>query len=277
MMTIRDTLHHAKLRLHQSDSPEVDSHYLLCHVLQCQSHYLQTWPEKKLTEQQHQDFERLLHRREQGEPVAYLIGERGFWTLDLKVDIATLIPRPDTEILVSTALSKMTAQMVVMDIGTGSGAIALALASERNDITVFASDQSAAALGVAQSNRRQHHLHHVFLWQGDWLDAIQAHCVDLIVSNPPYIDQNDPHLEQGDVRFEPKSALVAENKGLADIEQISRQASTRLKAGGWLMVEHGYQQALAVQALFQQHGFEQISSIRDYGGHERVTIGQLPV
>jgi release factor glutamine methyltransferase len=274
-MDIQQALQLGLIKLHDTDSPEVDSQYLLCHVLDCELSYLRIWPEKLLTPEQQSQFENLLAQRQKGIPVAHLIGSRGFWTLDLNVNKHTLIPRPDTELLVERALKHFESGMQIVDLGTGSGAVALAMASERSDVKVFASDYSLQALEVAVSNAQKYHLDNVFFWQGSWLNAIAHQSVDIVVSNPPYIEQTDPHLHIGDVRFEPIAALAAGDDGLDDIRQIIVDACQVLKRGGWLLLEHGYQQASDVAQLFKEAGFSFIHTYQDFGGNDRVTEGQL--
>lgn len=276
-MNIAGALNYGQTALTESESPEIDCQFLLCHSLECATSYLHTWPEKELTNEQQQQFEQLIAQRKKGQPVAHLIGQRGFWSLDLKVTADTLIPRPDTELLVSLALEKLTSQMTIVDLGTGTGAIALSLASEEPSCMVFASDASSAALAVAKGNASHHQLNNVRFWQGSWLCAISDHCLDMIVSNPPYIEANDEHLSQGDVRFEPIAALASGADGLDDIREIIVQAKDCLKPEGWLLIEHGYHQAKQVQELFFSAGFVTISSHKDYGDNDRVTIGQLPL
>ncbi|NOQ94200.1 MAG: peptide chain release factor N(5)-glutamine methyltransferase [Methylophaga sp.] len=276
-MNIADALNYGQTALTDSDSPSIDCQVLLCHSLECVTSYLHTWPEKELSNEQQQLFEQLIAQRQNGQPVAHLTGQRGFWTLDLKVTADTLIPRPDTELLVSLALEKLTPQMTIADLGTGSGAIALSLASEEANCTVFASDASPAALAVAKYNASNNQLNNVQFWQGSWLSAISVHCLDMIVSNPPYIEADDEHLSQGDVRFEPITALASGADGLDDIREIIVQAKHCLKPEGWLFIEHGYHQAKQVQELFFAAGFITISSHKDYGDNDRVTVGQLPL
>lgn len=275
-MRIDAALRQARERLSASPSASLDAQVLLCHVLARPSSYLFTWPERELDAQQQQRFLDLLTRREQGEPVAHLTGEREFFGRRFCVTADTLIPRPDTETLVELALQLGPACPArVVDLGTGTGAIGLSLALERPQWQVTLTDLSAAALSVAESNARQLG-GDVTLQQGSWLEGCHGP-FDLIVSNPPYIDPADHHLEEGDVRFEPRSALVADQRGLADLATIITQASTRLVAGGWLLLEHGYQQGDEVRALMEASGFDAVRTERDLGGNERVTLGQLTV
>jgi len=270
------------MQLRESDSARLDVELLLAHVLQQSRTYLYTWPEKTLSEQQAQHFVRLLERRLQGEPVAHILGRREFWSLPLWVDKSTLIPRPDTELLVETALDLFAADThqqprKLLDLGTGTGAIALALASEKKHWQCLGVDKSPEAVALAEKNRLHLRLMNVCFMQSDWFAALPPGRFDLIVSNPPYIDPQDPHLQQGDVRFEPRSALVADNGGLADLQLIIAQAPAWLNSGGCLLVEHGYDQAPAVRELFASAKFVSINSRRDLGDHERVTYGQMPV
>lgn len=276
MMRIDQLLAHAT----QIDSPtaQLDAELLLAYVLDKPRSYLFTWPEKTLSEAQSQTFMALLERRQRGEPVAYLLGRQGFWTLDLQVAEHTLIPRADTELLVEAALQLTDADspLQVLDLGTGTGALALALASERPQWTVTGVDRIESAVTLAQSNQQQLQLSNVRFLVGHWFSALTDQRYDLILSNPPYIADTDPHLQQGDLRFEPLSALVSGADGLDDLRLIIAQAPNYMTANGWLLLEHGYDQAGAVSALLQQAGFVEISSQRDLGGHERVTLGRLP-
>jgi release factor glutamine methyltransferase len=276
-MDIAEALQYGKRELTGSDSPEIDCRVLLCHVLDCQTSYLHAWSDKLLTERQQTQWHGLIEQRQQGQPVAYLTGQRGFWTLDLKVTSDTLIPRPDTELLVSLALEKLEPKMWVVDLGTGSGAIALSLASEQPSSRIVATDFSMAALTVAQDNMMIHQLHNVFFWQGSWLAAAADSSFDMVISNPPYIEANNIHLSQGDLRFEPLSALISGADGLDDIRLIVKGAQRCLKSGGWLMVEHGYDQAEKIRALFNRSGFNNVSSRQDFGGNDRVTMGRVGV
>ncbi|HAB90786.1 MAG: peptide chain release factor N(5)-glutamine methyltransferase [Thiopseudomonas sp.] len=264
----------------QIDSPtaQLDAELLLAFVLEKPRSYLYTWPDKTVTEAQVAAFMTLLERRQRGEPVAYLLGRQGFWTLDLQVAKHTLIPRADTELLVESALQLADASstLKVLDLGTGTGALALALASERPLWAVTGVDRIESAVALAQNNQRQLQLANVEFLSSHWFSALTAQRYDLIVSNPPYIADNDPHLQQGDVRFEPLSALVSGPDGLDDIRLIIAQAPSYLTANGWLLLEHGFDQASAVRELLQQAGFIDVSSQRDLSGHQRISLGRLP-
>ena len=276
-MTIDGALNQAKKILVGTDSPALDAQILLCHVFKCQLAYVHAWPDQVLTGEQKTAFELLLAERQAGKPIAHIIGERGFWSFDLKVTSDTLIPRPDTELLVELALARISPAMTIADLGTGSGAIALALAKEHPDIKVIATDYSTAALKVAKENAEQLKLSNIFFCQGYWCQAITSESFDLIVSNPPYIEENDPHLLRGDIRFEPVSALASGPDGLNDIREIVTESVHCLKSAGWLLIEHGYHQSDAVTMLFAEAGFKNIIAERDLGGQDRVVLGQLPV
>ncbi len=217
----------------------------------------------------------LLARRAAGEPLAYLLGRAGFWTLDLEVTPATLIPRPETELLVEAALARLPEAnaLCIADLGTGSGAIALALASERPQARVLATDASAAALEVAGRNAARNDIVNVAFQQGDWLEPLAGERFDLIASNPPYIAQGDPHLGRGDLRFEPATALASGADGLDALRTLARDAPTHLVPGGWLLLEHGWDQGAAVRGLLRDAGFQRIETLRDLEDRERVTLG----
>lgn len=223
----------------------------------------------------HAGFEALLKRRLEGEPIAYLLGRREFYGLDLRVTPDTLIPRPDTEILVEAALANMPDHQpcAVLDLGAGSGAIALAIAKHRPMAKVTAVDASPAALAVAQMNAKHLDINNVQFVLSDWFTALQGRIFDLIVTNPPYVAENDPHLGLGDVRFEPSSALVAGRDGLDCIRKIVHLARRYLEPDSWLIVEHGYDQAGSVRVLLEKAGFTQVRSERDFGGNERISLG----
>ncbi|CAM4230113.1 peptide chain release factor N(5)-glutamine methyltransferase [Vibrio agarivorans] len=259
-----------------SESPSLDASLLLCHILDKPRSYLLTWPEKALSEQELSQLELFVIRREKGEPMAYILGFREFWSLNLKVATSTLIPRPDTERLVELALDKaMDQEGDILDLGTGTGAIALALASELPKRQVFGVDFQQSAFELASENRDRLQLHNAQFMQGSWYEPIQPGAkFAVITSNPPYIDAADPHLDQGDVRFEPKTALVADDNGLADIRYITEHARQYLATGGWLLLEHGYQQGEAVREILVEFGFDSVSTEKDFGDNDRVTLGQ---
>lgn len=262
-----------------SDSARLDIELILCHILQKNRTWLFTWPDKTLTPEQQQKFDHFFQRRKNGEPVAHIIGQREFWSLPLVVNNSTLIPRPDTELLVEITLELFAQDSSdtvrhCLDLGTGTGAIVLALASEKSHWQLLGVDQSADAVALAQLNRQQLGFDHVAIAQSDWFTQIKLQEFDVIVSNPPYIDPQDPHLNEGDVRFEPHSALIAANQGFADIELIIRDSKAYLSNHGWLLLEHGYDQGAQVRTLFAQAGFAQVETRRDLGGNERVTLGQ---
>lgn len=259
---------------------EIDSYerqeaaWLLEHLLAVSALELKLRLEQELTELQQQAYLAGLARISQGEPLAYVIGSQPFWTLDLKVTHDTLVPRPDTEILVETVLNLALARDINMvDLGTGTGAIALALASERPQWSVTATDIYLPTLDVAQENAVRHGLTQVKFACGAWFDALDAQKFDLIVSNPPYIDPDDVHMQK--LKSEPERALVADQHGLADIETIISQGKSWLKAKGWIVLEHGYDQGQAVREIFEQFGFSEIETIKDYGGNDRATLAQL--
>lgn len=261
--------------LADSDTARLDTEILLGHVLGRPRTWLYTWPEYELSEAEQTEFDALFERRKNGEPVAHLTGTREFWSLPLKVDASTLIPRPETELLVETALELCPQETLrALDLGTGTGAIALALASEKPGWRIVAAEKSAEAVALAEKNRRALKLDKVQILQSDWFAQIPPQQFDLILSNPPYIDAADPHLEEGDVRFEPRSALVAAREGLVDIEWIAQKSIEYLQPGGWLIVEHGWQQAEAVRKIFAAAGLNNIESRKDYSGWERLTLGQ---
>lgn len=261
-----------------SDTPRLDVEVLLAHVLKKDKTYLYTWPDRTLTAQQHADFEALLEKRKTGCPVAYLVGYREFWSLRLKVTEATLIPRPETELLVQLSLAMFSGQdaRLIADLGTGTGAIALAIASERPHWQIIGCDYSSDAVRLAEQNRLELGIDNVQMIESDWCQALTARNFDLIVSNPPYIDPDDPHLEMGDVRFEPRSALVAQEVGLRDIRCIAGQARDYLKSGGQLLLEHGCDQAPEIQQILCHAGYDNITTHLDLAGLERATQCRWP-
>ncbi|MEO2280992.1 peptide chain release factor N(5)-glutamine methyltransferase [Pseudoalteromonas pernae] len=259
-----------------SDSPKLDAEVLLLHVLDKPRSYLFAWGDTPLSDEHHHQFQQLIAQRLQGHPVAHLTGIREFWSLPLFVNNSTLIPRPDTETLVEQALAlPLPDNARVLDLGTGTGAIALALASEHPQWCVHAIDASADAVELARKNQQNLALSNVEIIQSDWFNALNDVKYELIVSNPPYIDEHDPHLQQGDVRFEPLSALVAGDNGLADIEHIICNAKAYLVEGGVLMFEHGFEQGEAVRNLFTKHGYKNPRTERDLGQNDRITLAEL--
>lgn len=257
------------------DSARLDVELLLCHCLAKPRSYLRAWPQLQLDAIQARQFNQLLERRIMGEPMAYILGEREFWSLPLKVGPATLIPRPETELLVETALELGPSHICrVLDLGTGTGAIALALACERPLWQIVATDASPEALGLARLNCQQLGLT-LELIESNWFNGLTGQ-FDLILSNPPYIDATDPHLMQGDVRFEPRSALVAEDNGLQDLFTIIQQAPDFLVPGGWLLLEHGWQQGEAVVATLTKRGFSDAHCRKDLSGQPRISLGRWP-
>lgn len=256
------------------ETPRLDAELLLCQVLGVSRSYLYTWPERQVGASRREEYEKLLARRCRGEPVAHLLGRREFWSLNLKVSPATLIPRPETELLVETTLDIVTSATArVLDLGTGTGAIALALAKERPAWSITAVDRIAEAVDLAKDNALNNQITNVTVLQSDWfaqLDSRQP--FDAIVSNPPYIAPDDQHLQEGDVRYEPGSALVSDKSGMADIERIVRQAVDYLVTGGWLLLEHGYQQGNIVRELLSESGYTSVRTVNDLSGQERVTL-----
>ncbi len=273
--SIANLIKQAQLLLQEnSDSAKLDAQILLCFVLDKARSYLLTWPDKLLNNKQLLHFLQLLVRRIQGEPIAYIIGIKEFWSLPLKVSTATLIPRPDTETLVELVLEQYQGKKNIscLDLGTGTGAIALALASENSTWHIDAIDFNADAVQLAKCNAKCLNLEQVNIFQSDWFAQVGANKkFDVIVSNPPYIDSNDENLSQGDVRFEPKSALIADEKGLADIKHIADVARAFLSAKGKLFFEHGFEQGHAVRAILTALGYENSQTEQDLNGHERIT------
>ncbi|QWZ79713.1 MULTISPECIES: peptide chain release factor N(5)-glutamine methyltransferase [Aeromonas] len=282
-MQIQQARAHIMTVLAEGESPRADADVLLCHLLGCRRSYLMTWPERALDAAQQATLQGWLVRRLNGEPIAHLVGEREFWSLPLKVSPATLIPRPDTEVLVEQALTRIPqGPCAVLDLGTGTGAIALALKSERPEIDVWAVDRMADAAALARENSAALGLP-IEVRDGSWFEPLGEPDRDntprfaVIVSNPPYIDGADPHLEQGDVRFEPRSALVADDAGLADIRHIVAHAPAYLLTDGWLLLEHGWDQGEAVRQLLRDGGYRGVATVRDYGDNDRVTLGLCPL
>lgn len=267
-----------KAHLPEPESATYEANLLLMSLLNVNRAWLIAHQDDALTASTSTAFEALIKRRLDGEPIAYILGEREFFGLCLKVTPDTLIPRPDTETLVEAALAKIPADSSlsrILDLGTGTGAIALAIASKRPYAQIIAVDATAGALKVAQENALNLQIPNVTLILSNWFAALADKTFDVIISNPPYIETSDAHLNQGDVRFEPRTALVSGADGLDDIRHIISQAPQHLNPQGWLMFEHGYNQAHAVTILLEKAGFYYIQTIKDLGGNHRVTLGQL--
>ncbi len=276
MATVRELVAAASVRGDAESRHEAE--LLLGHALDRPRAWLYAHADDAVDADAQARFEALFAARARGEPVAYLTGRRAFWTFDLAVTAAVLIPRADTERLVELALERIPADAAcaVADLGTGSGAIALAIASERPRARVVATDASDAALAVAQANARRLGLANVEFARGDWCAALGTRRFDMIVSNPPYIAAADPHLGEGDLRFEPASALASGTDGLDAIRLIAAQARAHLEPGGRLLVEHGFDQGDAVRGIFAANGYTDIATARDVEHRERVTSGAAP-
>jgi release factor glutamine methyltransferase len=281
MSTVAQALTRATAALHAAESsgqPQLEASILLAHVLARPRSYLYTWPDSELDAARETRFLELVQQRIAGHPVAYLTGQREFWSLDLKVTPDTLIPRPETELLVEQALALLPADqpLRIADLGTGSGAVALALASERKRWQVYASDYSLAALRVAAHNASQANTGGPLFFQGHWTDAIATHSLDALISNPPYVEDLDPHLDRGDLRFEPLSALVAGPDGLNDLKILIADAPRILKPGAWILLEHAAEQAQNIRIHLKNSGFITIHTTCDLAGLERVTAAKKP-
>lgn len=258
------------------ESPRLDAELLLSHVTGLGRTSFRAWPEREVAPDQAQAFRELVAERVKGLPIAYLLGQQEFWSLPLKVSPSTLIPRPDTECLVETALElPLPENARVLDLGTGTGAIALALASEKAKWQIMASDRIEEAVELARENSRSLQLP-ITVVQSHWFDQIPAGGFDLLISNPPYIPASDRHLNEGDVRFEPSSALVAGDDGLDDIRLLVTEGLKRLNPEGWMLLEHGYDQGEAVRDLFAAAGWRNIETRKDYGGNDRMTLARKP-
>ena len=276
MVRMDSLLARAPALLEGSDTPVTDMEYLLSHVLQWPRSRLRSHADQELTPSQWQQLSELLDGRRQGKPIAQLTGLWGFWSLELLVEPCTLIPRPDTESLVEQVLALCdTSPRSVLDLGTGTGAIALALACERPAWDIQGCDCTAEAVDLARRNAVRSGLERVHFFTSDWFSALAPDArFDLIVSNPPYIAQGDSHLSQGDVRFEPSRALVSGADGLQDIRHITSRAPERLNDNGWLFLEHGHLQGEQVRQIMRDHGLMKVTTWPDLCGHERVTAGQ---
>lgn len=265
----------AEASILSGDSARLDAEVLLAHILEKPRSYLYAWPEVDVDAAATDMYRECLQRRARGEPVAYLTGCRDFWSLPLQVNRHTLIPRPATETLIEWSLELNLPEAArVVDLGTGSGAIALALAHERHRWKLIATDSSAEALAVAEANAVSLGIQNVAFIRSCWLASVDADDLDMIVSNPPYIAESDPHLDEGDVSFEPRSALVSGRDGLVDVQKICATAGAHLIAGGWLLLEHGATQDRAVRELLEASGFGEVGTRRDLDGLPRVSGGR---
>lgn len=277
MTTIQQALQIATALLEKNSSTaRIDAEMLLQQVLQKPRTWLYTWPETCLDPSQLTLFNTLLQKRAAGEPIAYLIEKRAFWTFDLKVTSATLIPRPETEMLIERTLDllKDKKNISILDAGTGTGAIALALAKERPDWEIIACDISESALAVAKENARLLNIPNVCFYKANWFDGLPSQKkYHAIISNPPYIDPADPHLKEGDLRFEPSIALASENAGYRDLQHIIETARAFLHDHGLLLLEHGYNQREKIASMLTQCGYNDLASWQDYQGLNRISSG----
>ena len=261
-----------------SESPKIDSEVLLCEVLQCNRGKLIADPGYQLSETQSTQFMAYIEQRNSGHPVSYIIGHQDFWTLSLDVNASTLIPRPETELLVELAISlTVPALSQCLDLGTGTGAIALAIASEKPNWHVLGCDRIADAVALAKRNQLKNNIANAEFIESHWFSQLTEQRFDVIVTNPPYVESNSDYLNQGDLRFEPHSALVSGGDGLDDIRHIIAMSPRYLNPHGWLLIEHGFEQANSIQSLFKEQGFKQVTTKVDYAGHDRVTLAQINV
>ncbi len=276
MATIKQALMQANTLQQVSESWKLDAELLLAEAIGQSREYLFTWPNKELTQSQFEKFDTYCGRRLTGEPIAYILGRQAFWDFELLVNPAVLIPRPETELLVETALELLDkpATAVVLDLGTGSGAIALALAANNRHWTVTAVDSSESALGVAADNAKLLQLSNIEFIQTSWCDGLPVAHFDLIAANPPYVEAGDKHLSEGSLPFEPIAALVARENGLADIRAIAEQSRHCLKKNSWLLIEHGFQQKQAVEKTLVDTGYANIECVKDLAKLDRLTKAQ---
>lgn len=278
MQTIQDLLREAAGKLGDSDTPRLDAEILLGHVLGQSREYCFSHLDAEVEAGVSSDYLALVHRRQQGEPVAYITGRRAFWDLDLAVTPKVLVPRPETELLVEAALELVeeSAPARVADLGTGSGAIAISLARSRPHWQLIAVDIDAEALAVAQNNAGKYKITNMEFIQASWCDELGSGLMDLIVANPPYVAADDPHLQDGDLRFEPIVALQSGDAGYADLFAIASGARDHLKPGGWLLMEHGFEQHQRLCDKLQALGYTAIEGRKDLAGHWRMVQAQLP-
>jgi len=264
-----------------SETAALDARVLLCHCLKKPLSYVLAWPERTIENEIHAQLESLKQRRLTGEPLAYIIGEREFWSMNFEVTPAVLIPRPETELLVEWAIDTINNATHddnkvnnILELGTGSGAIAVALAKELPELQIYATDISESALEIAKKNAATNGCETIIFRKGHWFEAIGNEKFQLIVSNPPYVAVGDPHLQEGDLPYEPIGALVADEKGLSDIQYLVSNAKDYLHANGWLGLEHGFDQAESVRQMMLQQGYHNIQTIKDFAGIDRLSICQ---
>jgi release factor glutamine methyltransferase len=273
MATIKQALVQANTLRKVSESWKLDGELLLAEAIKQSREYLFTWPSQELTQSQLKKFDDYCCRRRTGEPIAYILGRQAFWDFELIVNPSVLIPRPESELLVETALELLdnAATATVLDLGTGSGAIALALAAHNSRWAVTAVDSSESALVVAAENAKLLQLSNIEFNQTSWCDGLPTAHFDLIAANPPYVEEGDKHLNEGSLPFEPTVALVATENGLSDIRAVAEQSRHCLKENSWLLIEHGFQQGLAVEKLLVDAGYENIECVKDLAGLDRLT------
>lgn len=278
MTTLAQALKQATRQLQMHDQAGLDAEVLLAHVLKKPRVYLHAWPEAELSRDQELQFIDMIRQRAAGQPVPYLTGQREFWSMNFSVTPDSLIPRPETELLVERTLALLPENRTlrVADLGTGSGAIAIALAHERKHWRLYAIDHSFQCIKLAQRNARHLNVDNLYFINADWGRALADQCCDAIVANPPYIADHDPHLQQGDVRFEPESALTAGPQGMDDLRDLIEEAPRILKPGGWIVLEHGMNQANSVHKLLNNITFKNIMTTPDLAGLERVSCAQKP-
>ncbi|PHS18524.1 MAG: protein-(glutamine-N5) methyltransferase, release factor-specific [Kangiella sp.] len=277
-MNVKDAIQFVKSSIESSNAEidsEVDARYLLSFILNKDFTWLKTWPEKMLDDADIEKLTRLTERRKKGEPIAYITGTKDFWSLTLKTNPSTLIPRPETELLVESALAFLENKKIakILDLGTGTGAIGLAIASEKPNSNIVASDFQKGAVDLAKENAQLNNIDNIDILLSDWFSNITTREFDLIVSNPPYVEADDPHLKRGDLVFEPDTALVALDNGLSDIKIIVAQSKQFLLDGGALMIEHGFEQGKKVRELYVKQGFREVKTIKDLSGLDRITVG----
>lgn len=273
--TIHGQLNFALKRLHGIESARLDAELLLCLAINTERTTVYSRPDQEIPQQQIDTFHTLVSKRSEGYPMAYITGNKEFWSINLIVNEHTLIPRPETECLVERALEKITPakKVNIIDLGTGSGAIAIAIAKERPDCRIIATDNNAKALAIAAANAKTYGLENIIFVKSDWFGVIDKQHFAFVVSNPPYVRHDDVHLQQGGIRFEPPQALIAGDDGLQAIRRIIDQALDYMAEDGWLLLEHGYDQGNAVRNLLSTCFFGVTTSL-DYADHERVTIAR---